>query len=131
MDNNISAVDEWIKYANKDLAAVNILISHSPLQLEIICYHCQQSAEKMLKAFLIYSGIQPAKTHNMIELLDGCEKIDNDFTKIFDNCNRLNPYSIQPRYPFGLEIDEAIMQLAVKDCEAIMEFINEKIKVII
>ena len=128
MDNNISAVDEWVKYANKDLAVVNILFSHHPLQLEIICYHCQQSAEKMLKAFLVYSGVHPAKTHKMIDLLDECENIDDEFTKIFDNCNRLDPYSNQPRYPFGLEIDEAIMRLAIKDCETIMEFVNEKIK---
>ena len=44
-------VNEWLKYANNDLEAANHLLTLHPLKLEIICYLCQQSAEKMLKAF--------------------------------------------------------------------------------
>jgi hypothetical protein len=34
---------------------------------EIICFHCQQSAEKYLKAFLFSNDIEPDKTHNLVE----------------------------------------------------------------
>ena len=46
-------VEEWLRFANNDLEAVRILSSHHPMQLEIICYHCQQAAEKALKAYLL------------------------------------------------------------------------------
>jgi len=45
-------VDEWLKFAENDLTAVHILSAHHPMQLEIICYHSQQAAEKALKAYL-------------------------------------------------------------------------------
>jgi len=60
MDRQVE-VSEWIRYAENDIEAVNILIAHRPLKPEIICYLCQQSAEKAMKAFLVYSGIRPPK----------------------------------------------------------------------
>ena len=47
------AVDEWIAYSDMDIASAKHLCSMKPQPLEIICYLCQQSAEKALKA---YSG---------------------------------------------------------------------------
>jgi len=35
-----------------DLGTAEYLQNMSPLPLEIICYHCQQSAEKYLKGYL-------------------------------------------------------------------------------
>jgi HEPN domain-containing protein len=46
-------VQEWIRFAEMDLNSANILSNHYPQPVEIICYHCQQSAEKILKAFAI------------------------------------------------------------------------------
>ena len=123
----LTETNEWIKYATDDLEVVNILTSHNPPKLEIICYHCQQSAEKMLKAFLVFSNVRPPKKHELDLLCDMCEDIDNSFINIADICDRLNPYSSQPRYPLGLEITEDMMKLAVKDSEQIYEFVKSKI----
>ena len=122
-----SIVKEWIKYANNDLeAAVHLLTLH-PLKLEIICYLCQQSVEKMLKAFWLYSDEFPPKTHDL-ELLRGkCEKFDSSFKEITAECIRLNDYSSQPRYPFNLEITEQDMQMAIKDSKRIGEFVKSLI----
>jgi HEPN domain-containing protein len=54
-------VDEWMKYADSDLAVATILSSHRPLQVEIICFHCQQAAEKALKAYLLSIDHEPPK----------------------------------------------------------------------
>ena len=123
----LTEANEWIRYANNDLEAIEILASHHPQKLEIICYLCQQSAEKMLKSFLIYSNVKPPKKHELDELCDMCRNINESFTDMFDSCDRLNPYANQPRYPFGLELTEDMMELAIKDCKIISEFVKEKI----
>ena len=123
------AIDEWIAYSDMDMASAKHLCSMNPIPLEIICYHCQQSAEKALKAYWIYSGIAPPKTHDLEHLRDKCESLDQMFDQLIDECDRLNLYSSQPRYPFGLEITEEIMELAIKDGERIIEFVKAKLSV--
>lgn len=44
-------VKEWLEFAKMDLdAAKHLNDTFYPKPLQIICYHCQQSAEKALKA---------------------------------------------------------------------------------
>ncbi len=121
-------VREWINYADKDMKAVHQLLSFHPPQIEIICYHCQQSAEKILKAFLVYMNTPPPKTHDLVKLNCKCENIDSSFDELTKSCIRLNDYSSQSRYPFGLEITETDMQLALKDSDNIYKFTVWKIK---
>ncbi len=56
MDNEAVA-KEWYKFADMDLAAAEFLKTMVPTTpIEIICYHCQQAAEKYLKGFLASCG---------------------------------------------------------------------------
>ena len=125
MDKTI--VNEWLKYANNDLEAANHLLTLYPLKLEIICYLCQQSAEKMLKAFWLYSEIFPPKTHDLELLRSKCEEFDASFFELVGECIRLNDYSSQPRYPFNLEITDEDMLMAMKDSKRISEFVTSLI----
>lgn len=47
MDDNCIA-KEWFEFAKRDLEAAKFLMDMYPKPLEIICYHCEQSAEKYL-----------------------------------------------------------------------------------
>ena len=41
-------VAKWIQYALADYnAAVTMVRLHRPVPIEIVCYHCQQAAEKI------------------------------------------------------------------------------------
>jgi len=121
-------VKEWIKFSDMDLeTAQHLYKTMNPAPFEIICYHCQQSAEKMLKGFLIYSEIKPSKTHDLELLRSKCENIDKDFNKISEQCVRLNDYSSQPRYPMEIEITDGDTCLALRDGENISMFIKEKL----
>ena len=120
-------VDEWLKYAENDLEAVRILSNHHPMQLEIICYHCQQAAEKALKAYLLYNDREPPKTHNLESLIDLCVEFSEDFNDIIDECEYLNPFGIQPRYPFGFELVDNDAIMSSKKSDMIVEFVKEKI----
>ena len=119
---------EWIRFSDMDLmTAKHLHETLHPQPLEIICYHCQQSAEKALKAFWIYSGVRPQKTHDLKQLCEFCENIDNSFTEIMLACIRLTDYGIQPRYPMEIEITDDDTLLALQDGEKINEFIKGKL----
>jgi HEPN domain-containing protein len=121
-------VAEWIKFSDTDLATAKHLYENMrPMPLEIICYHCQQSAEKALKAYLIFLRLKPPKTHDIILLRNECEGIDKSFETIAENCINLNDYSTQPRYPMEIEITEEDTLLALRDSEIINVFVNGKI----
>ena len=73
MDNNIE-YSKWTKIADEDLESAVFLTNKHPKPLEIICYHCQQCAEKYLKAFLILEGMKIPKTHDLNFLNKECSK---------------------------------------------------------
>lgn len=114
---------EWLKYADMDLEAVLHLLTMSRKLNEIICYHCQQSTEKYLKGYLISKEIQAIpKTHDLIQLCELCRDYDPRFDDISDKCGYLSDYSIQSRYPEGLEVDDYNRELAVSYAMAIKNF---------
>lgn len=67
-------VEEWMEYAQRDILSAKYLTSMKPEPLEIICFHCQQAAEKALKAYLVFLEIRVPKTHDLDQLLELCEK---------------------------------------------------------
>jgi HEPN domain-containing protein len=122
------AAAEWLTFSDMDYKAARHLYDNMrPIPSEIVCYHCQQSAEKALKAFLIYSGIKPERTHDLEALRDKCEGVDASFNEIIENCERLTRYASQSRYPFEIEITNSDTFLALQDSEKINDFIKVKI----
>ena len=116
-------VAEWFKFAGMDLASAEYLLGMQPQPYEIICYHCQQSAEKYLKGYLIYNGvIEPPKIHNLDDLCELCSDFDERFHEIGGACNVLTVYGIQPRYPNEIEILESDMQKALECARQIRSF---------
>ena len=120
-------VEEWMKFAENDLEAVRILSNYHPMQLEIICYHCQQAAEKALKAYLLFRDFAPPKTHNLESLVDLCIELSSEFNSIIADCEYLNPFGVQPRYPFGFELTDSDAIVSTQKSEAIVKFIKERI----
>jgi HEPN domain-containing protein len=106
---------EWFQFADMDLASAEHLLSMHPQPLEIICFLCQQSAEKNLKGYLIDKGVvEPPKTHNLDTLGILCSEYDNRFQEIKKACSVLTAYSVQPRYPNELGITENDMRKALE-----------------
>jgi HEPN domain-containing protein len=50
------------------LAATALADENLPLH-EAVCFHCQQAAEKYLKALLQEAGAYVPRTHNLVKLL--------------------------------------------------------------
>lgn len=117
----------WVDYATRDLASAKHLFTLIPIPIEIICYHCQQSAEKFLKAYLIFKNIAPKKTHDLEELFKECRKFDEKFTFIEDECSNLTDFAVNTRYPYEMNLTLEDTKKAVKDAEKIKEYILSKI----
>jgi len=59
---------EWVAFAKQDLDSAVYLKKMVPLPIEIICYHCHQCAEKMLKALLFKIHYRVPRTHDLMVL---------------------------------------------------------------
>lgn len=94
---------EWLDLAEMDLGAAEYLLGMRPVPVEIICYHCEQAAEKMLKGTLAQFGMEPPKTHDLIQLCKLCMERDPQFEQLADACVELTPYGVQVRYPSHME----------------------------
>jgi len=125
---------QWIDKANDDLRVAEYLSAmHHPTPDEIICYHCQQSAEKYLKAFLFLHDIEPPNTHDLKKLLLMCQQKNSEFAALTSNAYILTRYGVMPRYPNELGITEEDMKYALANAKAFKEFfvkvfVNEKIE---
>lgn len=59
---------EWVRKAEADrLAAKKLARSAIPLH-DVVCFHCQQCAEKYLKALMEENGLTVLKTHDLDHL---------------------------------------------------------------
>lgn len=121
--NNRDIAKEWFSFAENDLNSAKFLLQMKPTPLEIICYHCQQSAEKYLKGYIALSNGNVIKTHDLTLLNKVCIKYNSDFQKLEDDCIELVDYGVQVRYPFHLELDEHDMKKALESAEVIRNFI--------
>jgi len=106
-----------------DLRSAEYLLNMRPVPLEIICYHCQQSAEKYLKGYLVLYDINPPKIHDLNELRKLCSDLSDTFKEIADQCSDLTAYGVQPRYPMELMLEESDMRQALSSAKAIGDFV--------
>lgn len=119
-------VDEWLSFGNDDLRlAQHSLTLDDECPYRLVAYHAQQCAEKYLKAYLVFHGIDFPYTHNISVLLELCDK--NTATNWLEKLNEaeeLTPFAITTRYPGQDEEvtkDEAkqAIDIAQRVCEVI------------
>lgn len=116
---NLSRAKEWQNFAEMDLSTAEYLQEMRPIPIEIICYHCQQAAEKILKGYLVLKGERIPRMHDLDELCMRCLKYSESFQNIADPCTNLTAYGVQARYPFNSSLDDQDMRRALKDAKEI------------
>lgn len=95
----VAETREWLQKAALDLRGARIDLEADPPLLEDALFHCQQAAEKSLKAFLSWHDIAFRKTHSMEELGVACENIDPTLKTAVDPAVPLTEYAWAFRYP--------------------------------
>ena len=125
----LDIVNEWLQIAYDDYdSALFLFQKKHPKPLEIICYHCQQSVEKALKAFLCAKGSDTPKTHEVGLLCRRCAELNNDFSDFSDYCEELEIYATGTRYPSRIEVADLDAEKALQQALAIYNFVWEIIK---
>jgi len=120
---------EWIQKAEMDYLGARDLARRrrNPLP-DLVCWHCQQCAEKYLKAVLTRHRVEFARTHNLTGLLKLCRDVDPDFRLISDPVQFLNPFGPDIRYPgAGTTVSDA--RGAVEAMNQVRKFIRAKMGV--
>ena len=97
---NDDIVKQWILKAERDLKIAKPEIKTGNPATDMVCFHMQQCAEKYLKAYLIFNGVEIRKTHNLTLILEQCIRIDGEFQFLQKKqADKLTDYAIDTRYP--------------------------------
>ena len=90
---------EWLGKAEADMGVAQHLLSEATVYANAIAFHCQQAAEKYLKAFLVWNQVAFPKTHDLEDLLDLVAPTDKLLAASLRDVIVLTPYGVEIRYP--------------------------------
>lgn len=88
---------KWLERAEEDRKVAKLAYNEGIYNQT--CFHCQQGAEKAMKAFLLGKSGRYPKTHFLVELFELCKAVDESFSGLFDECIYLDQFYVPTRYP--------------------------------
>jgi HEPN domain-containing protein len=90
---------EWVRKAEEDyVVARRSSRGKTPLH-DVVCFHCQQCAEKYLKALLVELGLPVPKTHDLDDLLSLLLPHHRTLRPVRRGLGFLTPFAVNARYP--------------------------------
>jgi HEPN domain-containing protein len=121
------AVAEWVSKAEGDfVTAGRELRARKSPNYDAVCFHCQQCAEKYLKAVLQANNVRIPKIHYLLEILALILKFDTSYEFLRTDLETLEDYAVHFRYPGEFaEKDQA--QAAYQAAKVVREFVRQKL----
>src|ERR1700678_465910 len=122
----VSIAKDWLVKAWRDLETAPRAGEGKPPFYDVAVYHCQQAAEKAVKAYLVYHGKPFEKTHDIEVLADIASELDSTFSELAEAADVLTPYATRFRYPnatFAVEPEPAEYNQAMSHAQAIYDFV--------
>ncbi|MBM4062335.1 MAG: HEPN domain-containing protein [Planctomycetes bacterium] len=92
-------VRDWLLRAAEDLREAEHDLVAAPPLIRGAVFHCQQAAEKTIKAFLAAHERPFRKTHDIDEIGSAAVAIDASLAAVVDLAIDLAPYAWRYRYP--------------------------------
>ncbi len=109
---------QWILKAEEDIEVARTLAALAKPKRDAACFHCQQAAEKYLKALLQESGLAVPKTHELEDLLDLLLPQDATLAPLRRSLRSLTPYAVNFRYP-GVRATTRRMHAPLRQAERV------------
>ena len=110
---------EWVKKAQADYQMALAMSRKRKVPFhDGVCFHCQQSAEKYLKARLEEMGVSIPKTHDLDKLLQLVLPAEPLWAALLPALLRLSEYAVAFRYP-GENATEAKAKDARRDIKVV------------
>jgi len=90
---------QWLAKARNDLLNADNNLNSDDVPTDTVCFHCQQAAEKLLKAYLAGNGQAYPISHDLFLILEKILPLNGDAARLRDSLAILMPYSVEIRYP--------------------------------
>ena len=127
-DAKVDEIRAWLLKALHDLQAAEWLLARPDPLCSAAGFHCQQAAEKALKAYLTWRDKPFERTHSLVALVAMCLPFDPCFETLRRAATALTPYAVALRYPGDLpELSEAEAQEALSLAREVWDFILERL----
>ena len=92
-------IQAWLRRSREDLLSACKLSAEPDPLFGTALYHCQQAAEKALKAALVFHDQAFEKTHDIGALLHLAIPFDGPLSMMVTAANQLSRYAVIYRYP--------------------------------
>lgn len=99
MSEEIKVSKQWIAKAKNDLLNADNNLKADETPFDTVCFHCQQAAEKFLKAYLVANGKPYPVSHDLILILEKILPLNSSVEVLRDDLALLMPYAVEIRYP--------------------------------
>ena len=94
---------EWLKRSESNLVRARVGKIRNEILYEDLCFDCQQSVEKALKALLINMDKQFPPIHSIARLLELIKEEGIEIPEAIKKAIILTDYAVKTRYPGELE----------------------------
>ncbi len=99
MSDELQIARGWLVKAMNDLLNADNNLAASEVPYDTVCFHCQQAAEKLLKAYLVGNQQPAPHTHDLFLLLERVLPLSPAAEQLRDALSILVPYAVEIRYP--------------------------------
>lgn len=120
-------VQGWLRKAEGDLRASEVMIGADLEDWFAAAFHAQQAAEKFLKAFLVRHQIPFPKTHDLNQLLNLTVKADGSLKTESASAAMLTPFGVEFRYPGEEVADRETAEDALREARRVREAVLKRL----
>jgi len=121
------AIAEWVSKAEGDfLTAGRELRARKSPNYDAVFFHCQQCAEKYLKAVVQENKRHIPKIHYLLELMTLIMKFDTSYESLRADLETLEDYSVSFRYP-GDFADKDEAKAAYQAAKVVRGFVRQRL----
>jgi len=116
----------WVEKAEEDYNGALNLEKLKARYHDLVCFHCQQAAEKYLKAFMEERSVPIPKTHNLHELLMRLLPHDASLKSLRRGLLTLSRFAVEYRYP-GENATKRDAQSSLRKAERIRRELRKRL----
>jgi HEPN domain-containing protein len=109
---------KWVHKAEMDWEVAHKLADETPPPRDVVCFHCQQAAEKYLKALLQENGLVVPRTHDLADIIVLLLPADAALARLRRQAGSLTRYAVDYRYP-GMMASKRQMEAALRHVDQI------------
>ena len=105
---NRKFAEKFLYKAGQDMTVLEKWRQDPDIAEEILGFHAQQTAEKMLKAVLAYQGIEFPFTHRLTDLIDLGKEQGITLPAKLEDIRFLTPFAVEFRYDLYREDEDPV-----------------------